>query len=125
MIKQISILLLITIFAICADTGFTEGGSAVPEQIAKEMDAKINKMTYDDALQSLGQPNTVTQGDNIFIATWRTENLGRKIDPNATLGLTPEQILMLYSIPSSHGEEVQLTFSKSTRLLKVWKYKNW
>lgn len=91
----------------------------MPQQIAREMDPKINKMTYDDALQSLGQPASVIQGDEIFIATWKTVNSGRKIDPNATLGLTPEQILMLYSISSSHGEEVQLTFSKSTRLLKA------
>ena len=116
---------MIICLAFWANIGLAEDGTSASEQLSKNMDSKINKMTYDDALLTLGQPTSITQGDEIFIATWKKEHSGRGIDPNSTMGLTPEQILMLYSIPSSGGEEVQLTFSKSTRLLKAWKYRNW
>ena len=126
MIKTFKIILLISL-VFWVNTGFAVDGTTTPEQLAKTMDAKINKMTYDDALSSFGQPTSITQGDEIFVAVWRTERFSRDIDPSKLFGLTSDDVAQIYAAvpPTSHGEEVQLTFSKSTRLLKAWKYRNW
>jgi hypothetical protein len=82
----------------------------------KELDASINIMTYDDALMRWGEPSSVTQGEEIFIVTWRKE---KEIKAVRTFRES------LFVVPISRGSELRLTFDKSTKKMIKWDHKKW
>jgi hypothetical protein len=80
------------------------------------LNAATNKMTYDEALMTWGEPASVFQGDEIFIATWGSAESGGAIFP---IGNT------WFALPIEKGWKLQLSFSKTTRKMVSWNYNKW
>ena len=62
-------------------------------EIRNNFDSAIGRMSYDEAISSLGQPARMTEGKNVFVSEWVEGN-----------------------------ELCQLTFDKQTGLLVSWSY---
>lgn len=86
------------------------------QNLYKELDASINIMTYDDALMRWGEPSSVTQGEEIFVVTWRKEKESKAVLPFRE---------SLFVVPISRGSELRLTFDKSTKKMIKWDHKKW
>jgi hypothetical protein len=63
-----------------------------------------------------GEPASVFQGDEIFIATWGNAKSGGAMFP---IGNT------WFAIPIEKGWKLQLSFSKVTRKMVRWIYDKW
>jgi hypothetical protein len=86
------------------------------EQFSSTMHGLMGQLTYDEALIKFGQPTSVTQGEEIFIASWSSEESGAVAIPIGNL---------VYAAPVSHGFVLQLTFGKISKLMQDWKYREW
>jgi len=90
-------------------------------EMAAAFDEAIGNATYDDCIIKYGKPDDITEGDEVFIASWsrtKTSYLGMgSVTGNSYY---PEAIG--FSIPVTHGEFLTLIFDKKTKLLKQWKY---
>jgi hypothetical protein len=91
---------------------------AEPSRVSFEetLNAAINKMTYDEALMTWGEPASVFQGDEIFIATWGNSKGGGALFP---IGKT------WFAMPIESGWKLQLSFNKITRKMASWKHDKW
>lgn len=119
-------------------------------QLKNVLDSRVNNLTYDETLIAIGQPSTIAQGDEIFIATWLYETIpeARPLTdkdifggtPESTLGLLPEHLQQLMNNRAAlraeamarerenaklHGKSLQMTFNKNSRVMINWKYKEW
>lgn len=86
------------------------------QDLYRELDARLNIMTYDEALMAWGEPNSVVEGDEIFIVTWRQEKSSKAVLPYRR---------SLFVVPVSHGSELRLTFDKDTKKMIRWDFKQW
>jgi len=75
-----------------------------------------NIMSYDQALIQLGQPNSIIEGDDIFIGTWGSSSRG-------TIAMPVGKSIM--AMPVESGKAVKLIFNKGTRKLIGGDYKEW
>jgi len=82
----------------------------------KELDTKINIMTYDEALMRWGEPSSVVEGDEMFLVTWREEKSSKAVLPYRR---------SLFVVPVSHGSELRLSFDKNTKKMIKWVFKRW
>jgi len=107
---------LYTIFLISCTT--IEPGYMEPKRHSFEetLNSALNRMTYDEALMTWGEPTSVFQGDEIFIATWGNAESGSAVFP---IGNT------WFAMPIEEGWKLQLSFRKNTRTLVSWKYDKW
>lgn len=80
------------------------------------LNSAINKITYDEAIMTWGEPASVFQGDEIFIATWGDAKSGGAVFP---IGNT------WFAIPIEKGWKLQLSFNKVTRKMVRWIYDKW
>ena len=69
----------------------------------KSLDSHMGKMTYDFALKQWGAPDSVVEGENVFVATWNGKS-ATSIKMNAI-----DYVL-------------QLTFDKKNKIMRGWKY---
>ena len=106
--KKSAMLIFVFILLGCANTRL--------QTFYKSLDNSLNKKTYDQAIMTWGQPVSVTQGDEIFVATWASSTSGSVAMPLGN---------MTYVAPVSSGFNLQLTFDKRTRSLKYWRYQEW
>ncbi|MBI2412575.1 MAG: hypothetical protein HYV24_05140 [Deltaproteobacteria bacterium] len=123
--KLVFIAMSIISLVVWHNIGIADDSTVVLQQMSKTLDSAIGEMTFDEALMAFGAPESITHGEEIFVASWTWTSQGVKADPKDLLGLSAEQVLMLYSIKVSHGENVLLTFDKQTKLLRQWRYRNW
>lgn len=108
----IPLLLLCSFLCTCATTNSHNQRRA---QFKVTMDSKIGVLTYDDCLSRLGSPTTVTEGQDIFVATWRQE----ESEPTKVVWLFDRPFI---KGPTSYGANLILTFDKSTQLLTAWSF---
>ena len=82
----------------------------------KNWDSLINKMSYDDALMTWGEPASRFEGDEIFVVTWGNRKGGGAVFPIGKAW---------FAMPIESGWKLQLSFSKTTRKMLSWKYELW
>jgi len=82
----------------------------------ENLNSLINRMTYDEALMTWGEPASLFEGDEIFIATWGNKESGGAVFP---VGKT------WFAMPIESGWKLQLSFNKKTRKMVNWKYDKW
>lgn len=87
-----------------------------PESFKDTLNKAINKITYDEALMTWGEPSSVFHGDEIFLATWGAGESGSAIVPIGN---------SWFAIPIKSGWKLQLSFNKETRIMVSWKYDKW
>ena len=80
------------------------------------LNSQLNKMTYDEALMTWGEPVSNYEGDNIFIVTWGAESRGTAVIPIENT---------LFAVPIDKGWKLQLSFNKQSRKMVAWKYDKW
>ena len=90
-----------------------ESGSSSFEE---KLNGLVNIMTYDQALMTWGEPASVFEGDEIFIATWGNKQGGGAVFP---IGNT------WFAMPIENGWKLQLSFNKMTRKMVSWKHERW
>lgn len=135
-------ILTLTAVAYAGDNSYVE--------LKNVLDSRVNNLTYDETLIAIGQPSTITQGDEIFIATWLYESTpeARPLTdeeifggtPESTIGLLPEHLQQLINTRAAlraeamarerenaklHGKSLQMTFNKNSRVMINWKHKEW
>lgn len=135
-------ILTLTAVAYAGDNSYVE--------LKNVLDSRVNNLTYDETLIGIGQPSTITRGDEIFIATWlyestpearpltREDILGGS--PESLIGLMPEHVQQIIDARAAlraeemarerenaklHGKSLQMTFNKNSRVMINWKYKDW
>lgn len=77
-------------------------------------------LTYDECLMVFREPTSTTQGDAIFLATWKNEKEDLLSWP---LKVGKKQVH--YHLTISHGQKLELVFDKVTRRVIDWSIKNW
>lgn len=82
----------------------------------ENLDKLIGELTYDQALLTWGEPASVFNGDEIFLATWGDSKSGRMIFPIYKTW---------FNLPIEKGWKLQLSFNKISRRLINWKYDRW
>lgn len=80
------------------------------------LDNSIGMLTYDRALITWGEPTSVVNGDEIFLATWGNEEADIVV-------LSTNKIS--WAFPIERGWKLQLYFNRATRKLFSWKYNKW
>jgi len=88
--------------------------ACAPRPLAKRLDfpSKTDIKTYDDALIKYGTPDSVSEGEKIFAATWSYKE-------------TRGAMVNRFGIVRSRGWELQLIFDKETKEMINWKYRRW
>jgi hypothetical protein len=84
--------------------------------LRETLEKAINKITYDEALMTWGEPASVFDGDKIFLATWGSGKSGSAIMPIGN---------SWFAIPIQSGWKLQLSFNKESRIMVGWKYDKW
>jgi hypothetical protein len=64
----------------------------------------------------MGQPISLTEGGDIFIATWHSEEVSAMAMP---IGM------FVWAVPLCQGWDLQLIFDKTTGKMISWKYRQW
>lgn len=89
------------------------------EEVTQRMNTLIGVWTYDEALMRMGKPNSIEQGDTIFVATW-------------VRGRPPKNTIYTYPARSAgsiilRGIEARgtltytvLSFDKRSKTLRSW-----
>ena len=80
------------------------------------LDKAINIISYDEALMTWGEPVSLFEGDEIFLATWGAEESGGAIIP---IGKS------WFGFPIKNGWKLVLSFNKKSRKMIHWKYEKW
>lgn len=120
--NYIAILIFVSLIASCIsscttiDPKYAKDDTSTKPTFKENLDSLISKLTYDQALMTWGQPASVFDGDEIFLATWGNANSGSAIFPIYNTW---------FSLPIESGWKLQLSFSKTTRKLLSWKYDKW
>ena len=86
------------------------------QQFYRELDGQINVMTYDQALMRFGQPTSIAPGQDVFVATWFSNSSSTMVVPTGN---------SVIAMPINHGEELRLTFNRSTNRLAYWTHRHW
>ena len=86
----------------------------------EEINQFLKGLSYDETLILFGEPTSTTQGDEIFVATWKNEK-----ESVATWPLKIGKRQVYHHITLSHGEKFELIFDKESRKVMGWRYKNW
>jgi hypothetical protein len=87
-----------------------------PPSLEETLNSQIGIMTYDDALMAWGEPVSIVQGDEIFVATWGGERGGNAVFPIGN---------MFVAMPFESGWKLLLSFNKETKRLVTWRYNKW
>ena len=89
-----------------------------PSRVSFEetLNSAINKITFDEAIMTWGEPASVFQGDEIFIAAWGNAESGGAVFP---IGNT------WFAVPIEKGWKLQLSFNKVSRKMVRWIYDKW
>lgn len=69
----------------------------------KGLNRNMGKLTYDGAIKQWGAPDSMLEGNDVFIATWNGKT-ATSIRENAI------------------DNVLQLTFDKKTKIMKAWKF---
>jgi hypothetical protein len=84
--------------------------------LAEYLNARLNIMTWDEAIMTWGQPGSTFEGDEVFLATWGGKESGGVIFPVNK---------MIFIAPIESGWQMRLAFNKKTRTLASWQYNKW
>ena len=118
-VKFAGIILFYSFFALHLMSCRTTNPDLLPgvqkSSFEETLNSAINKITYDEAIMTWGEPASVFQGDEIFIATWGDAKSGGAVFP---IGNT------WFAIPIEKGWKLQLSFNKVTRKMVRWIYVN-
>ncbi|MBI5587323.1 MAG: hypothetical protein HY889_03040 [Deltaproteobacteria bacterium] len=109
--KMILLVIAILMFSGCAGQYDSHR-----EEFQQSLENSVGKMAYDEALLKWGAPNSVTQGDKIFIARWGKQEKER---------VTTRSYGATVTRPVSYGWDLQLFFDKASKKLISWKYNEW
>ena len=82
------------------------------------LDESVGRMTYAEAVEKWGEPNTLKAGENMINATWSDFESGSYYMGQDVFG--PDG-----SMPTTHGWRLSLNFEEETKLLKSWKHHQW
>jgi len=79
-----------------------------------ELNNYKNVMTYDEALLKWGEPTSVVEGKETYIAIWRNEKKGEVTIPGPKGITITEQVI--------RGSELRLMFDKVTNKMIKWEF---
>lgn len=71
--------------------------------IEKGLDKEMGKMTYDSALRQWGAPESIIDGNDVFVAVWNGKS-------NTSMR------------ENANDYVLQLTFDKNSKIMKAWKF---
>lgn len=110
--KIIALILFIALFSSCYYLELQQQR----RDWADYLNSQIGTLSYDQALSKWGAPAAITQGDEIFVAQWSSENSVYAVVPSST---------MIVAGNISHGWIRRITFDKITKKMTTWSYENW
>jgi hypothetical protein len=118
--RMVELACLFTLIALhlisCTTINPAYRGDSRPSSFEKNLNSLVNTMTYDEALMTWGEPASVFQGDEIFIATWGDKESGSAVIP---IGKS------WFAMPIESGWILKLSFNKQTRKMVSWKLERW